>query len=280
MRHPSFARTDHRPWPCPERPWAWRQTWLDLCFLHWRCEPELLRPLVPPGLEVDTFDGSAWIGVVPFRMRAVTPRRVPPLPGISAFPELNLRTYVRAGDRPGVWFDSLDITKRLPVWVARTRFHLPYFRADMRCERDGEAVSYSSRRLDRGTATFEARYEPVGAVALSRPGTLEHFLTERYCLFACSRRGRLVRGDIHHLPWPLQPARCELVRNEWRPPFAAALAGEPESCLLARRIEVVVWSVVPQDEAVDRRSERARWAEQAHPMGPRGRRPAATAADR
>src|SRR5262245_10075958 len=118
--------TEHRPWPLPGRPWVMAMRWHDLLFAHWPVDPAVLRPLIPASLQIDTYDGQAWIGVVPFRMTGVRPRFVPPLPGLSAFAEINVRTYVTIEQKPGVWFFSLDAANRLAVWAARLSYHLPY----------------------------------------------------------------------------------------------------------------------------------------------------------
>ena len=176
------------------------QRWHELLFAHWPVPAEPLRARLPAGLELDTFEGEAWLGVVPFRMSAVRLRGAPALPGVSAFPELNLRTYVRRGEQRGVWFFSLDAASALAVRAARLWFHLPYFEARMTCDGRADGVHYRSERTHRGApaAALVARYAPRAAVELARPGSLEHFLTARYCLFAATLRGALLRGDIHH----------------------------------------------------------------------------------
>jgi uncharacterized protein YqjF (DUF2071 family) len=215
--------------------------WNDLAFLHWRVEAERLRGAVPAGLELDVFDGAAWLGVVPFRMTDVGPRGLPPVPGLSAFPELNVRTYATAGGRRGVWFFSLDAGDRLAVRSARRFFHLPYHDARMTCERRGEGVAYRSVRTERGQprATFVGRYEPTGPVFQAAAGSLEAFLTDRLCLFAADRDGRLFRGDVEHPPWPLQPARVEVEENTTALPLGISLERPPDHVLFARRLEVV-----------------------------------------
>ena len=217
--------------------------WHDLAFLHWPVRPARLREHLPAGLELDTFDGSAWLGVVPFRISGVRPRRMPALPGISAFPEINLRTYVRAEDKPGVWFFSLDVTSRLAVAIARAWFHLPYHRARVSCvERDGWIDSTHARDAHVG---FAARYRGVGAAFRAAPGSREAFLVERYCLYAADRRGRLLRADVHHAPWTLQHAGCELERDTLAAPLGLRDArGEPLAHFV-RALEVVAWSPVP-----------------------------------
>ncbi len=246
--HPSLAHTRHRPWELPRGPWTWRQSWCDLLFAHWPVPRELLSPLVPPELEVQEFDGTSWVGVVPFRMSGVMRRPLPDLPGISAFPELNLRLYVERDGRPGVWFLSLDAANSLAVWAARRFFHLPYFRAEMKCIAEGDGIAYRSRR-HLGGAVLEASYRPTSEPYLAQPGSLEYWLTERYCLYARSPDGTLFRGEIHHPPWPLQKAEAEISRNElWRGHFEAP-SGPPELLHFARRIDVVVWNPCPLSPA-------------------------------
>ena len=153
-----------RAWPAPRRPWAIRMIWHDLLFAHWPVNARELREQLPPGIELDTFDGQAWIGVVPFHMSGIRPRGLPPLPWLSAFPELNLRTYVVAEGKPGVWFLTLDATSRFTIAVARRFFHLPYRHARIACRptRDGW-IDFRSERRDRHfpPAKFAARYRPL-----------------------------------------------------------------------------------------------------------------------
>jgi uncharacterized protein len=169
-----------------------------------------LRPLVPEGLMLEETNGAAWLGVVPFSMSGVMLRGLPDLPGLSAFREVNVRLYVHRDGKPGVWFLSLDATNPIAVWVARRFLHLPYFRARIslrdREQSDRGEIEYLSERPTQPTARFAARYRPVGDIYHAAPGTLDHLLTERYCLYARSPRGTLSRIDIHHAPWPLQPA--------------------------------------------------------------------------
>jgi uncharacterized protein YqjF (DUF2071 family) len=191
------------------------QIWHDLLFAHWRIDPAKLRPLIPAALSIDTLQNEAWIGVVPFRMSGVRLRATPALPTLSAFPELNVRTYVTHGGKPGVWFFSLDAANAIAVSVARAWFHLPYFNAKMRCERHNDSIEYSSERTHRGAASakLRARYSPAGEIFLAKPGTLEYFLTERYCLYTADAKGQLTRGDIQHAPWSLQPAQADFREN-------------------------------------------------------------------
>jgi uncharacterized protein len=176
-------QVSHRPWPMPDLPWVMTQTWHDLLFAHWPVDRRALRERVPPAFELDLFDGDAWLGIVPFHMTNVAPRAVPSLPWVSEFPELNVRTYVRVGDRPGIYFFSLDAGSAVAVQVARTFLNLPYYSAVMTVTAEERTITYESRREDAGsTARLRARYWPTGPVFTATPGTLDYFLTERYCL--------------------------------------------------------------------------------------------------
>jgi uncharacterized protein YqjF (DUF2071 family) len=232
------SETQHRPWPVPERPWVMAQTWDDLLFAHWRVPAESIARLVPQGLEVDQHDGTAWLGVTPFVLTGFRLRGVLPLPRLSTFPELNVRTYVTVEDKPGIWFFSLDAASRLAVEGARRIYKLPYFQARMSARRGGDHVEYSSDRLDGSGHSFAGRYRPVGEVFNAEPGSLEWFLTERYCLYAVDQ-GRLHRADIQHPPWPLREAEAELETNTM-PPRELTLQGSP-LWHFSRRQDVLIW---------------------------------------
>jgi uncharacterized protein YqjF (DUF2071 family) len=239
-RHPAFARTDHRPWAVPKGPWAWRQSWRELLFVHWPIPAATLQPLVPPGLAVQEFEGTSWVGVVPFRMTGVMRRPLPDLPGISAFPELNVRIYVEAEGKPGVWFLSLDAANRLAVWAARRFLHLPYHHADIGMARTGDDLTFAAQR--RGAPErFDAAYGPTGPVEEAEPGTLEHWLTERYCLYAQAPDGRLLRNEVHHAPWPLRPAYAELGPNTLLAGFGLEPGRGRPHLRYAEGVDVVVW---------------------------------------
>jgi len=236
---PALDRTAHRQWSLPERPWVMTQSWHDLLFAHWRVEERLLRLHIPAAFSIDRFDGSAWLGIVPFTMTNVSARGVPPVPWLSAFPELNVRTYVRPRDgKGGVFFFSLDAGRLLAVLAARAMFRLPYFAASMRVTHRAAAVHYESRR--RGGAVFAARYEPAGPVFTAVRGSLEFFLTERYCLYHVDPFGRPSRLQIHHAPWPLQPARAEIAENTMTDGLGIRLEGAP-LLHFAKRQDVVAW---------------------------------------
>ena len=234
----------HRPWPLPDGRWIMAQSWHDLLFAHWPLPEAMLRPHVPASFAIDTFGGQGWLGVVPFRMSDVRLRGTPAVPRLSAFPELNVRTYVVADGKQGVWFFSLDAGNAIAVAIARAWFHLPYFRARMSCEERNGWIEYSSGRAQRGTpcGVLYGRYRPVGATFCAEPGSLEHFLTERYCLYAVDGKRRALRGEIHHPPWPLQTAEAEWISNTM--PEAAGIYVAPGVKPLlhfAKQQDVVVW---------------------------------------
>jgi uncharacterized protein len=233
----------HRPYPLPPGPWLMTQVWHDLLFAHWPVAPALLAPHLPTGLSLDTFEGQAYLAVVPFHMSEIKLRGALGVPGATRFPELNVRTYAVRDGRPGVWFFSLDAGSALAVEGARRFFHLPYLHAAMAAQEEGGWIAYESRRTDGRAqpAVFRGRYRPVGGVRPAVPGTLEHWLTERYCLYTADRRGRLLRGEIHHEPWPLQAAEADIRENS----MAAGLrpAGPPPLLHFARRLDVLVWSL-------------------------------------
>jgi uncharacterized protein len=233
---------DHRPWPPPDGPWLMGQTWEDLLFAHWRAPADAVRALLPSGLELDLYEGEAWIAVTPFRVTGLRARGVPPLPFLSSFLELNTRTYVTARGKAGIWFFSLDASSELAVLAARYGYKLPYYRADIRAGWRDDWISYEARRRDRrgAPAAFRARYRPIGEAAEPKPGSLAHFLTERYCLYTVESEGRLLRGEIHHPPWELQPAEAEIEENTTAPSGVEPATDEPLLHFSARQ-DVVIW---------------------------------------
>jgi uncharacterized protein len=232
----SLEHLEHRPWPLPPRGWIMGQTWEDLLFAHWRVPVEEVRRHVPDGLEVDEHDGSAWLGITPFRLTGLRGRGMLPIPYVSSFLELNVRTYVRAEEKPGIWFFSLDASSRVAVEAARRTYKLPYFHARMSASKRGEWMDYECARIDEAGRVFSGSYRPAGAVFNAEPGSLEWFLAERYCLYTTDR-GSLARADIHHELWPLQPAEAEIGLSSISP---LELPGDP---LLhySRRQDVVIW---------------------------------------
>lgn len=235
----------HRPWPLPLRPWVMAQRWRDLLFAHWPVDPECLRPLIPEGLTLDCHTGAAWVSITPFRLEGLRPRGLPALPLLSSFPELNFRTYVTTARKPGVFFFSLDAARTVAVMGARAAFHLPYFLAAMQVAttRDG-AIEYRSHRTgSERPAEFQALYRPVPQMSPlpAEPGTIDHWLTERYCLYAVDRAGRLYRTEIHHAPWALQPVEAKILWNTVSTAAGIELPPQPTLTAFARRLDVVVW---------------------------------------
>src|SRR5215218_1020008 len=241
----SLGSTAHRPWLLPARPWAMGQSWCDLLFAHWPVPAEQIRAHVAPELELDLFDGEAWVSVTPFEVRGTRVRGVLPPPVLSRFPELNVRTYVTVADRPGIWFFSLDAASSLAVMAARAAYRLPYFRAAMAIDAPDEPwIEYRSERTDpRGApAAFRGRYRARGGHRHADPGSLEAWLVERYRLYTVDG-GRVYAGDIHHRPWTLQYAEADIEANTMAAPVGLDLDGEPLVQYAARQ-DVVFWPLV------------------------------------
>jgi uncharacterized protein len=250
------------------------QNWGKLLFMHWPINAEILRPLVPSQLSIDTFDGSAWIGEIPFTMWGIRASFLPPIPGTSAFHELNVRTYVHLNGVPGVWFFSLDAANSLAVWSARTFYHLPYFNADMSLTQEGNTIEYSSRRRDSLTygeffdrektgfpellspdrfrdlrrAELQASWSIGEPLPQSAPGSIEFFLTERYCLYSL-HRDRLYRSRIFHEPWPLRKARLTARQSTMIESLGIAEPQEEPLLHYADAIAVDIWPLKKVSEA-------------------------------
>ncbi|QNN25520.1 DUF2071 domain-containing protein [Planctomycetales bacterium ZRK34] len=244
--------------------------WHDLLFAHWRVDPEQMRRWIPQRLSIDTFDGAAYIGVIPFHMSGIRRRGCVKVPTTHAFAELNVRTYVTDGSGagkpgyPGVWFFSLDAASRLAVWAARRWYRLNYQLARMRVTLDDEWVRYASvrprtapclhevhdpdasLRSASGMVEFAGHYRPTGEAFVAEPGTLEDWLTARWCLYAADRRGRVYRGEIDHDPWSLQTAEAHIEVNTMTTPLNIELSGAPH-LLYAKCADTVAWPIRPID---------------------------------
>ena len=232
-----------RSWAPPRKPWVLAMRWHDLLFMHWPVRPDTIRPLISNEVALDTFDGWAWIGIVPFHMSRVRLRFTPPVWPISRFAELNVRTYVKTPGRSGVWFFSLDAASKVAVRAARL-LGLPYYDAQMHVEPGERKVAYRSARVHHDTppAEFEATYGPTGPIYYSEPDSLDRWLTARYCLYAAYRK-QVVYGDIDHPPWPLQPAELDLRVNTMTKQLGIALPGTKPLLHFARRLDVVSWPI-------------------------------------
>ena len=236
----------HRPWPMPAGPWVMTQTWHDLLFAHWVVPAEALRRKLPAAFPLDLFDGEAWIGIVPFTMTNVAPRGLPAVPWLSAFPELNVRTYVTVAGKPGVYFFSLDASNPVAVQMARRFARLPYFTAVMSCERKAGWIHYrSARKGAADRARFEGRYRPTAPPHAPVPGTLEYFLTERYRLYTVGPSGKPYSLDIHHPPWPLQPAEAHIPVNSMATAAGLRQPANPPLLHFAKRLDMVAWPLKP-----------------------------------
>jgi uncharacterized protein len=234
----------HRPWPLPEGAWLQGQTWCDLLFAHWRVPAEELRRVVPETLPLHLDDdGSAWLGITPFVVKGLRLRGTPPLPWVSSFPELNVRTYVELDGKPGIYFFSLDAARKAAVFAARRTYRLPYFHARMRVEQMGARIDYVTERIDSAgpAARFRGSYGPSGA---RTDDALARWLAERYCAYTVDERLRPRRVDIHHPPWPLQPAEGELDAQGMADQIGVRLEGEPLLHFSARQ-DTLLWPLRP-----------------------------------
>ncbi|MCA0316039.1 MAG: DUF2071 domain-containing protein [Candidatus Melainabacteria bacterium] len=251
-----FASTlqdhNHRPFPLSEQPWVMNQRWSNLLFAHWQFSADVVRKLVPACFDLDLYDGQAYIGVVPFYMSEVSPRYLPSLPWLSYFPELNVRTYVSYKGQPGVYFFSLDAANFVAVYLARTLYKLPYYNAVMSITEKQGKFDYTSRRIANqmslspeptpvGEADLVVSYCGKGSVFKSKSGSLEHFLTERYCLFT-EFAGKVYRGEIHHRQWPLQQAEADFKVNSMLSPLGLEPQGEPH-LLFTEGVDTVEWAI-------------------------------------
>jgi uncharacterized protein YqjF (DUF2071 family) len=234
----SLEEIEHRPWPLPDRAWVLGETLDDQLFAHWRVSAAALRERAPAEFDIDEHDGSAWLGVTPFTVTGLRARGMLPLPIVSSFHQLNVRTYVTRDGKPGIWFLSLDASSQVVVEAARRLYRLPFFRATIAVRRRGERIFCDSARDD-GRA-FSCSYEPSGPQFTAQPGSLEHFLTERYCLYS-GNGGRLSRAEIHHRPWPLRPAEAAIQLNTM-PPDWLRLEDEPVFHYSARQ-DVLIWAL-------------------------------------
>ena len=256
----------------PKRNPVGYQNWHSLAFLHWRISPDRLATMLPSDLVVDTCDGSAWVGLAPFHMTGVRPWWFPAVPGVSAFHETNVRTYVHRDGVPGVWFFSLAAASRLAVWIARARWRLAYHHSRMRVERmedeRGERVVYSSRRGGRKTEPPVIAGPGLPGVGLDLeielddapelawldeaghaiPGTLEHFLVERYVLFTHDPSGRsskLFSGQVHHVPYPVRPARVLMFQDSLVQAAGIEISGPPDHVAFCEGVEVEIFGLEP-----------------------------------
>lgn len=241
-----LQKIDHRPWPPPEEPWVQKEAWCNILFAHWRVAPEALGPLVPAQLELDLWDGSAWVGITPFCMTDVRPRGLPPVPGFSTFPQVDLRTYVRHAGRPGVFYIELQAPSELAVWGARTFYHMAYSSCEVHGEIDGDRITVRSRRESEGEPVlWNSTHWPASGEFEPRPGTIEEFLIDRWTMFTVDTKQKLHRVEIHRLPWPITAAEVEIRSNTLARAHGLDLEAKPESLYCSRGVETLIWPPVP-----------------------------------
>lgn len=228
----------------PDRIAVMHQRWAELGFLHWPVPVAALRALVPRALTIDTHDGQAYVGLVPFTVTGARPMLMPPLPWVSAFHEVNVRTYVHLdGADPGVWFFSLDASNPLVVAAARALFLLPYHHARMEMDVDPGGIDFRSERVGPAGAACAVRYEPVGPAAPAAAGSREHFLAERYILYTSSEH-RLWQAQVHHEPYPLQEARAQLLSESLVSAAGIERPDEPPPLVhFAREVNVEIFAL-------------------------------------
>lgn len=248
--HPLLKEHAHRPYPLPHGQWVMSQNWVDLLFAHWKVPAATLRALIPHPLKIDCYEGYAYVGVVPFRMSKVKLRGLPTIEFLSEFLELNVRTYVTVNDRPGVYFFSLDASNDVAVQIARAWYHLPYFKAQMKLTKqmspttdDKNWIKYcSTRNGGNGINNFKASYRPIAPVELYKQGSIEAFLTERYCLYVMDSENRVCRGDIHHRQWQLQKAEARFEVNTMGGQYGFDFS-QPPLLHFSKHIETIEWPI-------------------------------------
>lgn len=234
----------HRPWALPNLPWTMKQIWSDLLFAHYPIKYEVLRKLVPEALHLDSYNGTCWIGVVPFRMSGVRLRGLPPIPGTDQFPELNVRTYVTLDGKPGVYFFSLDAANYLAVKGAKTLYHLPYWYADMEIKKRDTNIEFKSKRLHDPEIELACSYRPISEPFQAPIGSFEEWMVERYCFYTLNSSGVPLRCEILHEPWTIQEAEAEFSTNSIL--FKQGINVDSDSPILhfAKKIEVRAWPLV------------------------------------
>lgn len=234
----------HRPWPVPSNNWIMRQKWRNFLFMHWPVNPELVSNLIPSPLRLDTFQGYAWLGYIAFLMDGIYPRALPKLPLTRRFPEINVRTYVQYDGKPGIFFLSIDVKNWASLKIARHWYHLPYHSSNVSIEHKGTTFSFQSIRNENNRhISFKALYKPISDVFSPEEGTLDHWLTERYCLYSRDKTSNIYCGEIHHLPWPLQKAEFEIQSNSLLSPFNINLRNTNPIAHYSGGVDALIWNI-------------------------------------
>ena len=241
-------RSDHLPFPMPKRPHSLIQEWRNLTFLHWEVNPNLLTPYIPKGLEIDLFEGKAYVGTIPFLMKNVRPRMTFPLPGISTFPEFNIRTYVTKEGKGGVLFLTLEAQSRVTCAYAPKAYGLPYNYAKGRIKVQGQTYSWHTKRKD-GTHGFSGNCSPTGPESVAQPGSLEEFLFERYSLYT-EHRGSLCIAHTQHDPWVFHKGEATILENDLTKSFNLGISDilKPDLIHISKGVKVFTWTneVIPR----------------------------------
>jgi uncharacterized protein YqjF (DUF2071 family) len=235
----------HRPWPIISKNWIIRQSWSNLLFTHWPISAELLRPHIPRSLQIDTFDGTAWLGVVVFVMDGIYLRGLSALSLTPKFAEINVRTYVQCNGKPGVYFMSLDVADWASLMFAKRWYRLPYKAAQISFQKEGRTFFCQSLRKEKAKVPigFHANYIPDSRVYFSKKEMFDHWLTERYCFFSTDTRGNIYCGEIHHQPWPLQKVEIEICRNSLFTPFQFDLSEEKPIVHFSKGLDSLFWNI-------------------------------------
>lgn len=245
---------EHRPWLPPDTHWLFSQSWNELLFAHFAIDPTTLRRLVPDDLTLDLYDGAGWLTLSTCCVSHVRPSGVPPVPGISFFPQVSLRTYVTVQGKQGLFYFSVDVANLSAVWFARIFFRMPYWHAAIQISGDTtqarnpaqRAIHFCSFRLHgpaafSGPAKFDVIYSPDGEARLARCASLDEFLAERYCVYSWNRK-KCYRAEIHHQPWALQRASVEIRANSIAEPFGLTLPMKPDLCHFSRSLKMLAWA--------------------------------------
>ncbi|MGV3467279.1 MAG: YqjF family protein [Heyndrickxia sp.] len=235
----------HRPFPLPSKKWIMRQAWRNVLFLHWPVPVEKLRPHIPSSLQIDTFKGSAWLGIILFVLEGIFPLGISSLSLTPSFPETNVRTYVKYNGKPGIYFMSIDVENWASLKIAKRWYRLPYHSAQIFYQKEGQNFNFHSIRKDNESPSIylKGQYSPISEVYYAKEGTLDHWLTERYCLYSSNNVASIYCGDIHHQPWPLQKAEIDLVRNTLFTPFNFDFSKVKPIAHFSTGLDSLMWNI-------------------------------------
>lgn len=221
-----------------------RQTWKNLLFLHWPISPKQLQPFIPSPLKIDIFEEHAWIGIIVFYMDGIYPRGLSVKSLTPKFAEVNVRTYVLLDGKPGVYFLSLDVPDWASNTIAKRWYRLPYHPAKTSIYK--EEQSYHCESIRKGSTikpiTLKGKYKPISGVFFPQEGTLDHWLTERYCLYSM-KKNHIYCGEIHHRPWPLQKVETEISQNTMFSTFQWNLSDAPPISHYSKGVDTLIWNI-------------------------------------